>query len=163
MRNDKLAVVQHIVADQTIQKRSDTGRELRRLRRHLLQRFVQPVRDLHCFSRQLSQELGVVIARHADGLARFRHIHHQPQYVRRARAAINVVSHKDRFAAGRGNDCELAVGLRDGISQSREQCLKLIEAPVDVADDVERAVFVLLVVPKRFALDRQRLDLLQAV
>ena len=43
---------------------------------------------------------------------------------------------------------------------SLEQLLQLVAAAVDIADDVERAVLVPLVVPERHSLDDRRLDLL---
>ncbi len=50
--------------------------------------------------------------------------------------------------------------LRDLVAERREQLLQLVGAAVDVADDVERPVEVLLVVPERLALDLDAVDVL---
>ena len=49
--------------------------------------------------------------------------------------------------------------LLDGIPKLRQQIDELIKAAMDIADDVERAVFVLQVVPQRLTLDFCRVNL----
>jgi hypothetical protein len=50
----------------------------------------------------------------------------------------------------------------DLVTEPCEQRLQLVAAAVDVADEIERAMLVALVVPQRHALDGRRVDLLGA-
>ena len=133
------------------------------------QRLGQAVRDLHVLAPELSQQLHVVVAGHAEGRAMDDHVPHQPHGVEDAGAAVHQVAEEDRLAAFGMDEGPVAperiVAVQAGlhVPESREQFLQLVAAAVNIADDVERAVLVSLVVPERHPLDDRRLDLLGRV
>ena len=94
------------------------------------------------------------------------HVPHEPQRVEDPRATIHQVAQEDRLAAlgmpidPAAPDRIVFVAARSARSPAAEQGLQFVAAAVHVADDVERAVLVPLVVPQRHPLDRGRLDLL---
>ena len=164
VRHHQLAVVEHVMADQAVEELGDLLPELRRLLLELLQRLGQPVRDLHVLAPQLAHQLHVVVAGHAERRSGLDHAHHQPQHVGNLRPAVHQVAEEDRLATLRRMvDAEIRSPSRSSTGRSRaaQQLAKLVEAAVDVADDVERAVLVLAVVPQRLALDLAAVDLLR--
>ena len=102
-------------------------------------------------------ELLLVVARHAQRGARLDHVADDAQRVEDARPAVDQVADEDRLASvrvaidGTGVQPGALASLDDLVPERREQRLQLVGAAVDVADDVERAVDVLLVVPERLA------------
>src|SRR5262249_2719927 len=81
-----------------------------------------------------------------------------PHAVNDPRAAVDQVADEDRPASLRVRVGALRTAF---VTELREQPLELVAAAVDIADDVERAVLVLAVVPERGSLDAPRLALLR--
>ena len=160
MRDDEFAVVEDVVADQSVEETRDPLRQLRRLARELFERFGQAVRDLHVASLELSHQLDVVIARNAERRFLGHHRHHEAKNVGHPRAAVDEVADEDGLPAGgvRRPIVRVALDPFDEVSELVEERAKLVEASVHVADDVERAVLVPAVVPERVALDDRRVD-----
>ena len=136
--------------------------ELLALRLELLERVGQAVRDLHVAAVQLAHQLDVVVAGHGqrDAVAR---PSASPGAACRECAAPGRRGRRGRWPcdlSGWLRPRPVAVGL-DPPAERRQQLDQLVVAAVDVADDVERAVLVLAVVPERLALDRRRVDLLE--
>ena len=97
------------------------------------------------------------------------HVPHQPHGIEDPGATVHEVAQEHRLAT-LGMDegpvtPERIVAVQAGlhVAESSEESLQLVAAAVDIADDVERAVLVSLVVPERHALDGRRLDLLGRV
>ena len=55
------------------------------------------MRDLYIAAAQLTHQLHVVIARHAERLTRLHHGHHKPQNVRDFGTAIDQIADENRF------------------------------------------------------------------
>ncbi len=110
----------------------------------------------HVLSSQLPQQLGLVVAWHAERTPSRHHRHDHVEHAGRIGPAIDEVPH-EHGAAGRVS--ERAVGIAV-VAELREQRDELSAAAVDVADDVERTVLVALVVPHALPLDHHGLDLL---
>src|SRR4051794_35402519 len=94
----------------------------------------------------------------------------QPQGIEYPRAAIHQVSQKDGLATfGMGIERSSAERGQPGnvgrhlVTQSLQKLLELVATAVDVADDVERPVFLATVVPERHALDHRRLGLIRTL
>jgi hypothetical protein len=100
VRHHQPAAVEHIVADQAVEKGRNLLAKLGRLGLQLRQRLGQPMADLHIAPAQLLHQLHIVVARHRQRLPGHDHGHHQAQHARRARAAIHQVAQKNHLAAG---------------------------------------------------------------
>lgn len=98
--------------------------------------------------------LVLVVAGHAQRVARTDHGHHTAQYARAVRAAVDEVAHEDGRTAGRVHAVLVA--------QLAEQRLQFGSAAVDVTDDVEGAGEVGQVVVALLRADLGALDLLHA-
>ena len=110
----------------------------------LRQRLGQAVADLDVAAAQRAQQLGLVVARHAQRIAGRDHAHHQPQHAGGVRPAVDQVADEDRAPAagvtastGRPGSSRSSV-----VAERRRAGLQLGPAAVDVADDVERAGLV---------------------
>ena len=84
------------MADQAVQEPLDLGAELLGLGGQLRQRLGQTVRDLHVAAAQRPQQLVLVIARHAERVARGDHAHHQTQHAGGVRAAVDQIADEHR-------------------------------------------------------------------
>src|SRR5262249_4096734 len=87
-----------------------------------------------------------------------------------ARATVHEVADEYRFSTKRmrvnrtaGKSRSTGRDRRDFVTQLTEQCFQFVAAAVYVPDDVERAVFVALVVVKRHALDRRGFHFLRTL
>ena len=146
------------MAHQPVEKLPHAPLEVIRLPVQLRQRFRETVRDLHVASLEFPHQLDIVIARHTQRRPVRHHGHHQPEHPRRVRAAIHQIANKHRpppLRVVRGGPAGRAA---DGIAQLLQQCDKLIEAAVNVADDVERAMLLPPVNPQRLPHDTRSLD-----
>src|SRR5207244_13109682 len=102
-----------------------------------------------------------MIAGDAEGCARRRHVVDESNRVEDPWAAINEVADENRsptqrMPIDRPTD-ERRSTRREGrglVTQPAQQGFPLIAAAVDIADDVERPVFMALVAVERHALDR---------
>jgi hypothetical protein len=81
------------------------------------------------------------------------HTHDELQDLGRGRPAVDEVAEEDGLAP-------VGVAQRVVVAERAQQRRQLVEAAVDVADDVERPVLVPLVVVQRLARDLDRVDLL---
>jgi hypothetical protein len=129
----KLAVVQHQVARQALQKGAQLVAQRFRVRLQLLQGALQPVRDLHLAPAQVADKLLVVVADDGVGDARLHHPPRQLHHADRVRSAVDQVADEDRLAP---------VGVRRAIAvhlpaQQAQQVQQLVYAAMHIADDVE--------------------------
>ena len=153
------------MADQPVHEPLGLGPELGGLGLELGQRLGQAVGDLDLPAAQGADQLVLVVAGHAERVARADHAHDQPQHARRVRPAVDQVADEDRAAvrvAGAGRPARARPGLID-VAELGQQGLQLGGAAVDVADDVERPGLVAQVVEEPGAGDRRGGDLLLAV
>jgi hypothetical protein len=116
------------------------------------------VGDAHVAAPELAHELHVVVARHADRRAGGAHVHDEPQHLGGPRAAVDEVAEEGGLAPRRRHDLEARLGAlgrhaRDRVAEAAEELLELVEAPVDVAHEVERPHVVATVVPQAGALE----------
>jgi hypothetical protein len=113
------------------------------------------------------QELLLVVTQDAQGGPGLDHVADDPEGVEDTRPAVDEVAEEDRHpavgvAVGRTRGEAVAVGAFDNvIAKLAEERLELVGTAVDVADDVERAVEVIAVVPQR-AFDDCVVDLVRA-
>ena len=120
MRDDQLAVIEDVVADQSIEEcghvplgtRGDSAVELR-------QRLREAVRDLHIPPAQFPHQFHVVIAGHAERIAARDHPHHQPQHGGNLRPAIDEIADEDRLPAVGWNDGDRLGVVRNGVTEIR--------------------------------------------
>src|SRR5690348_1011178 len=107
-----------------------------------------------------------MVAGHAQGRADNDHVAHQPHGIQNARASVDQIANEDCLAT-----CGVSVGTVAPerrmnfqrvrlIAQLLEQGFKLVAATVNVADDVERAMFLPPVVPEWHPLNCSCFDLL---
>ena len=160
MGHSQLAAVQHIVTDETVQEGPDLFPELLWLGQQLLLGLLQAVGALDVLAEQQLDELHVVVARDAEGVSGVDHIHDQLQRVDVPGTAVAEVAQEDGLAAFRMLPDPGVVGY---VAQLCQQLGQLVEAAVDVADDVEGAVLFPLVVPHLRADDLSRVHLVHAV
>ena len=152
VRHHEAPVVEHDVRDEAVQERADLVPERLRLLAQLLERLGQPVGDLRLAPRERPRQLDVVVARHADRGARLDHPHHEPQHRHDRGSTVDEIAHEHRAAA---------VGVRPvDVAERCQQCRELVEAPVDVTDDVERPLLGAAVGPHRRADDLDACELL---
>src|SRR5690606_36733484 len=108
--------------------------------------------ELHIFSTQLPYELDVVIAGDAHRGTSFDHAHDQLEHLRYFGTAIYQIAQKDGFAPFQW-DCLHHLSI-DGIAKLSQQHHQFVVAAMYVADDVERSVIGLAVIPDWLALYR---------
>ncbi len=157
------AAIEHIMADQSIQKLQRLGAKGVRFAAQLLQRFGQAVADLHLSAAQGPDQLEIVITDHAIAIAAVHRRHGQPQYVRRPGAAIHQIADKDQLPAlGMRDPPRFLAGI-ELIAELIEQPAQFIKTTVYVADDVEGTGFSLFVVPQRLPLDIDCIYLLHRI
>ncbi|MGX1117124.1 hypothetical protein RKD37_002487 [Streptomyces ambofaciens] len=125
------AAVEDVVADQAVDELPYLGAELLALAVHLLDRLGESVGVLDLAALEEAAVLVLVVARHAQRVARLDHGHHAAQHAGAVRAAVDEVADEDGGAA-------LGVDAV-GVAELGEQGLQLGGAAVDVADDVEGA------------------------
>ncbi len=105
-----------------------------------------------------------MVPRHAIGVARSNHPHHQPQHPRRVRPAIHQVSDEHSLSANTVCIDSSTLGITDeGVAELAQQLFEFGAAAVDVADDVEGAGLVGEVVVQPGPFDAHGIDLLDAV
>lgn len=147
------AAVEHVMTDQPVQKPQRLAAEGIRFPAQLLQRFGQSVADAHLPAAQRLDQLDVVIADHAIAVAAIDRRHRQPQHVRHAGTAIHQIADQHQLPALRMRDPPRFPAGFDLVAKLVQQQPQLVEATVDIADDVEGAGFGFLVVPERLPLD----------
>jgi hypothetical protein len=80
----------------------------------------------------------------------------------RSWTAINKIAYKNQLAVAGGRNRIHTIGLIHRVAELRHKLDKLIEAPMNVPDDVEWTVLGLLVVPKRMPFDGHSIYFLRA-
>ena len=151
--DDELAAVEHVMADQAVDEGRGLVGEPRGLAPELLQGLGEAVGDLHVPSLQLAQQLDVVVAGDAESGSRLDHPHDQAQHLRGTGAAVDEVPEEDGLAPFRVARRRPPGTGADLPAEGAEQAGELVEAAVDVADDVEGAALAAPVRPQRLALD----------
>src|SRR5690606_17652563 len=148
------AAVEDVVADEPVDELPHLGAELLALAVHLLDGLGESVGVLHLAALEVPAELVLVVAGHAQRVARPDHGHHPPQHAGAVRAAVDEVADEHGGAA---------LGVHAvGVAQLAEQGVQFGGAAVDVADDVEGAGEVGQVVEPLLGDDGGPLDLLRA-
>jgi hypothetical protein len=110
--------------------------------------------DAHVFAAQLSEQLHIMVAGDAEGGADVDHIPYQTQAVDDARPAIDQIANEHRLSTIRMSVTELGPAWRRRINCSRliaeleKQLLQFITASMDIANEIERAMFVPPIVPE---------------
>ena len=131
------------MADQAVDERLHPGAELLWLGLELLHRGVQAVAALDVLAAQRPQQLGLVVAGHAERGPGGHHAHDQAQHARRIGAAVHQVAEEHRAPGGVAGVYRPAGAVAvDRVAELVQQLLQLGPAAVHVADDVERALFV---------------------
>ena len=119
--------------------REDLTPERGRFVLELGQGLGKTVLDLYRPSDQRPPQLVVVVAHHREArpgrLAR----HRDPEHLRDARPAINQVADEDDAPAVRMAEDVIVAHL---VAEQRDELPQLVDAAVDVADQVERAAVV---------------------
>ena len=130
----------------------------------LLHRGVQAVAARDVLAAQRLEQLGLVVAGHAERGPGRDHAHDQAQHARRVRAPVDQVADEHgppvRMAGAGGAAGRVAVDL---VAELGEQLLEFGPAAVHVTDDVERPGLVPQVAVQPGAGDRGRRDLLGGV
>ena len=162
VRDDEPTAVEDQVGDQVATERLHPLAELLGLVGELGQRLGQPVGDLDVATGQRTYQLVFVVARHGQRVARGDHPHDQAQHPRRVGSPVDQIADEHGLATiGRyGIDRPPVAVPHDGVPESFQQRLELGPAAMDVADDVERAGFVPVVVEQPLPDDPGVRDLL---
>src|SRR5262249_39606379 len=142
-----------VVADQRIEEFEDLFLEFERLVLDLHNRVRESVGQLHVAAFQFPDKFDVVITGDTERDAVTEHRHHQAPNVGSLPAAIHQVSDEDSFAAIGRRDSRTLRATFDLIAKLFEQRGEFVIATVDIADDVERTVLLLAVVPEWLAGD----------
>ena len=162
MGHNESTVVEHVVAHQPVDERLDPFTELRWFRLELGERLTEAMGDLHVASSERLEEFDLVVAGHADGRTGLDHAHRGRQHRRRGRTSIHQVAQEHRRATlGMGEHARRRIGA---IPEQAEQFDQLVVASVDIADQIEGAMFVGAIGPCRLSRDVggvDRLDTLQ--
>ncbi len=151
------AAVEDIVAHQAVEKGDDVALELAAFMRHLLQRFRQAVIDRDVAALQSLFQLVVMVAGDAEGDARRAHVDNEAQDLGRLGATVDQVADEDQLAPFGVRD-DVGRGAFDNIAELAHQGFEFVEAAVNIADQVEGARDVLLVVPQLLAFDAHGVD-----
>ena len=161
VRHHQPAAIQHVVADQAVDELGCPGAELFGLVIQLLHRRVQAVAALDVLAAQRLEQLGLVVAGHAERGPGRHHAHDQAEHARGVRSPVNQVADEDRAPVRVPGADRAASGVAlDRVAELGEQLLELGPAAVHVADDVERPGLVPQVAVQPGPGDRGRVDLL---
>jgi hypothetical protein len=144
------------MADEVVDEISDLAAEIFGFIGQLREGLSQAVGDLDIAPAQLAHEFDVVIAGDAQGDAAFDSVHDQFQNLRNLRAAINQVAKKDQLAATGGRHGEIFTVNQ--MTEGAEKFDQLVEATMNVANDVKWPMLVFQIVPKRLPLDDRSID-----
>lgn len=163
VRHHQPPLVQHEVRDQVVAEPGDPLAELLRLRRELSEGLFEAMGDRDPVAAQGAHELGLVVARDGERLARPDHAHRKPQHSHDVGAAVDEVPEEHDPAALRMPSVDRAAVLVPDqlIAEAGQQRLELSEAAVHVADRVEGSVLVGSIVEQSGAHDRGGLHLLR--
>lgn len=93
--DDELAPVEYVVTDESVEELPHPLPELLALPLHLLDRLGEAVRVLDLATLEVTPVLVLVVAGHAQGVARADHGHHPTQDARGVRAAVDEVPDED--------------------------------------------------------------------
>ena len=146
-------LVQHVVGHQPIEEVQDSGLELLGSGLQAGDGGVEAVGELNRATLEQPDEAGLVVAVDAEGLAAGDEVHHQGQDLGGLGTPVHEVSHEHELAVRGAPGGESTLFLGDLPPQVSEQLQELVEAAVDVADDVEGAALVAQVVVEAGALD----------
>lgn len=143
MGDDKLSAVEHEVADQRIEEGEGTPGEANWLKFELGKGLRDAVRKLHIPALQFAHQLVLVVARHTQGGPGGDHAHDETQDAGARGAAVYEIAEEGGappFRVGCVESCSaIVVGRRtQDVAKLTEQQHELLEAPVDVSDDIER-------------------------
>ena len=157
MRCDQLAVIEDVVTHEVIEKVAHLLPELGGFCFELRDGVGETMRELDVAAPKLAHQLHVVVPRDTVGRLRLDHGHRDLEDLRDPRAAVHEVAEEYGLPSGRVPPHSALVY---SVSELREQLLQLVATAVHVADEVERPVVGLAVVPQELALDLDRFDVL---
>ncbi len=160
VRCHQLAVIQHQMGDQPIRKGAVAlnpgGALLRRQRLDLRNTLLQAMLDLDFMALEMTQQLHVMVARHAKRLPGLNHAPDEIDRLDYFWPAIHQIAQKDDPASLRVAPASLSIGL---VAKLLQEFLQLIQAAMYITDQIERAALSAPVRPERLALDARRLNL----
>ncbi len=170
MGDDELGIVEDVMTDQAIEKAGHLSTEMVpqvcRQAFDLGERLLQPVVHDHITTPQVAHQLGLVIARDAQGATGVHHVTDQLVGVQDARPSVHQIAAEDGLPpSGMAVDPPIAPRAIERsfvpfVPKGFQQPLELIAAAMHVGDEVEGAVLVPMVTPQRLALDGRRRHLL---
>jgi hypothetical protein len=163
VRHNQTSAVEDVVADQAVEERLDLLAELLGFAVELGEGLGEPVCDLHVAAAHGAQQLVLVVARHAQGVAGCHHAHDQAQHAGRVGSAVDQVADEHGPASVLVRSSGTAVLVPgDRVAELYKQGLEFGAAAVNVADHLERAGLVPQVVVELGPGDRGRADALFA-
>src|ERR1700733_155211 len=95
MRDDKLAVIQPVMADQFVDKFDDVSLEIIRFHFELFERLFESVCNTHISALEFLHQFDVVISSDTHASARVDHAHDDAQNIGCLWTPVHKVSHED--------------------------------------------------------------------
>src|SRR5207247_10585544 len=143
----------HVVAHEVIQKAQGSTFELWRHFLELREGLGKPMGHAHILSLELFHQLDVVVSRNAQGTSSLNHVHDELKDTGNIGPEVDKVPQEDRFSPGRRTDAvaraaQTICPALDLVPELREEGQKLVQAPVDIANDVEGPMLFLQIVPE---------------
>jgi hypothetical protein len=153
--------VEHQMGNQVAAEHLDLPAELLTLTGELGQGLGQAVAHLDLAARQCPYQLVLMVARNRQGVPGRDHAHDQAEHPGRVRSPVGQVTDEHGLAPGGVARVDRAAILvtDERVAQPLEQGLQLATAAVNVADDIERAGLMPVVVEQAFPRDPRGLDL----
>src|SRR5271155_4266315 len=105
------------------------------------------MRQLHITAAECLYQLYIMIAWYAEGLSRLHQAGDEAKHPRRLRPSINQVSNENQLSTLRRLRRILTILHFHRVAKNAQQLQQLIEATMHIANDVERPVLGLAVVP----------------
>ena len=105
------------------------------------------MRQLHITATECLHQLYIMIAGYAESLSSLDQSGDEAKYLRRSRPSINQVSNENQFSTLGQLRRILTILHFHGVAKRAQQLQQLIEATMHIANDVERPVLGLAVVP----------------
>ena len=163
VRHHNFAIIQNIVADQTIQEITKLSCELSflicRNRFQIFQRLGKAMSNLDVFATKLPEQFCIMIAGYTHRRTMSHHIANDAQAIKCFGAAINKIPHEHGstffgMLKTKRRPARLLFDWVRLIAKSLQQLLEFIVASMNVANKIKRPMLVRPVIPKRNTLNR---------
>ncbi len=163
MSDHQFAAIQYVMTDELIEELLDRLPELVRLPSELLERFRKAMFDLNVLTRKGSHQLVVMISGDTDGVSRCNQIHREAEDCRCLGTSVDEISEKDELPWNsilkRRLDIACSLGFTRDRSDSPVELLeefdKFVVTAMHIADDIERPMFMLEVIPEPLSYQRR--------